>query len=494
MAKEIRGDDERSTSFKDYVLLPSYTDKNCIIQNINIETELSPLIKLKFPFIPAAMRSVTGYKMALEVARNGMIPFLPRSLELEEIIRIIKDIKAKKDKLIIHNYPGIITAGPEDKFERVYEEKIKKYGHSTIPIVNEYGKYLGVFYYISPEKHPNDAKMKDLMKKNKNRENIDFCLITATEDKILEYMEKNGKKIMPILDNEGHLIKFAFKKDRPNYIAVSIDTYEGWKKRVDVAIEAGVDLISIDTSDAYNYWAVNVIKEFKKEYPNVPICGGNIVTKEGFDCLVSHGADIIKVGMGIGSICTTTEVKRVGRGGARSLIEVVNKRDEYFNKTGKYIPVIMDGSIENTGDMVIALAIGADALMMGKYFNQFFEAEGTPLDAEKKPIDKPDERENEIKYKEIWGEGSRRAMNLGRYSHETIKTFFPEGVEGIVKYRGRLKPNIEYDANIVKSSMSNAGCRNLKEFRENAILERLSEHGSRETSFYGIETTNTIER
>jgi len=490
MAKEIRGDDDgKSTSFKDYVLLPAYTKKECTVENISIETEICG-IRLKFPFMPAAMTSVTGKRMTVETARNGMMAFLPRSLPIEEVVDIIDAVK-EESELTFHTFPhDIITARPEDTFENVYEEVVCKYGHSTIPIVDAYGKYLGVFLYVAPEKHPPSGLMKALMQPNIGRVGYDYCLETMSDDEVLDCMTRTGKKFMPILDKEGHLKKFAFKKSWENYyVAVSIDTYPGWEKKVYAALEAGADLISIDTSDAFNEFTGNVLKTYNKEFKEkygVPICAGNIVTKEGFEFLVNNGADVVKVGMGIGSICTTTSVKGVGRGAARSLIEVVNARDKLYKRRGLYVPVIMDGSIHDTWDMTIALAMGANGLMMGNYFNAFYEAEGEALDANMNVIENPDERESDIRYKRSWGEGSRKAMNLKRYHHETQRTFFEEGVEGIVEYKGRLKPNVERDANIIKSAMSNAGCMNLKEFRENAILERLEYSAQREALPHGL--------
>jgi IMP dehydrogenase len=190
--------------------------------------------------------------------------------------------------------------------------------------------------------------------------------------------------------------------------------------------------------------------------------------------LMEAGADMVKEGMSSGSICTTQKVKATGRGPMTSLLETVRARDDYFKKSGRYVQVIADGGITGSADMIIALAAGADMLIMGNYFNKFYEAAGPKLDENKKPTN----TESKIKYVETWGEGSERARNLGRYGHSHRRTFFAEGVEGMVPYAGRLKPNIERDMQIIKAALSNVGAMNLEEFRKKSILEPNSAHTS----------------
>jgi len=249
-------------------------------------------------------------------------------------------------------------------------------------------------------------------------------------------------------------------------IGAAISTYKGWKERVKANVDAGVDLIVIDTSDAYNEFTANVIKEYKSMGIEVPICAGNVITKEGALYLMEAGADIIKEGMSPGSICTTQREKAVGRAPMASLLAADDARREYFEKTGRYVPIIADGGISSSADIIIALSI-ANAVMMGGYFNRFFEASADKLD-ETRSITTDESR---MRWVETWGEGSERAQNLKRYGHLSRKTFFAEGIEGIVPYVGRLKPNVKKDLMKIRAALSNTGSMNLEEFRANAVLE-----------------------
>jgi IMP dehydrogenase len=281
-------------------------------------------------------------------------------------------------------------------------------------------------------------------------------------------------KYLVVLDNLERLIKLAFKQDIDTIkIGAATDTYIGWRKRVDKVINTGVDLIVIDSSDAFNENIIDAVKEYKSNY-KVPLCVGNVITYDGAMALMEAGADLVKEGMSSGSICTTQKVKATGRGPMTSLLETVRARDDYFKKSGRYVSVIADGGITGSADMIIALAGGADLLIMGNYFNKFYEAAGPKLDENKKQTN----NETKIRYVETWGEGSERARNLGRYGHSHRRTFFAEGAEGFVSYAGRLKPNIERDMQIVKAALSNIGAMNLDEFRKKAVLELNSIHTS----------------
>jgi IMP dehydrogenase len=207
---------------------------------------------------------------------------------------------------------------------------------------------------------------------------------------------------------------------------------------------------------------------------DVPLCAGNVITYEGAKALMEGGADMIKIGMSSGSICTTQREKATGRAPMTALIDADRARNDYLNDSGKYVSIIMDGGITSSGDMVIALTI-ADAVMMGGYFNRFYEAAGEKFDSN--GIETRDE--SEMVAVASWGEGSQRAKNLDRYGHTSKRTFFEEGIEGNVTYLGRLKPNVKKDLMKIKAALSNAGCYNLKEFRNNAVIELNSLHSSK---------------
>ena len=283
----------------------------------------------------------------------------------------------------------------------------------------------------------------------------------------VKHLFGNGKNYVVVLDNQHRLVKLAFKKDVERIkVASAISTHEGWKRRVEENVRAGVDLIVIDTSDGHSDFTYSLLQEYRNMDTRIPICAGNVVTYDGAYFLMEAGADIVKIGMSSGSICTTQREKAVGRGPMTALIEVDRARQHYLSSTGKNVSLITDGGITSSADMIIALTI-ADALMMGYYFNRFYESAGEKFD-----------RNGKITYDEAemtevatWGEGSMRARNLDRYGHITRRTFFEEGIEGTVPYIGRLKRILKRDLMKVKSALSNAGCINLDEFREKAVIE-----------------------
>tara|TARA_B100002003_G_scaffold251415_1_gene294843 strand:- start:3317 stop:4297 length:981 start_codon:yes stop_codon:yes gene_type:complete len=285
-------------------------------------------------------------------------------------------------------------------------------------------------------------------------------------------LESSKENYLVVLDNQNRLVKLAFTKDIEKInVASAISTHKGWQDRVRTNVEAGTDLIVIDTADAYNYHAVDVIRKYKKMGIDVPICAGNVITYEGAMKLIKEGADIVKVGMSTGSICTTAKEKAVGRAPMAALIDVDKARQDYFEETKRYVPLIIDGGVSNSYSMAIALK-KADAIMMGNYFNRFYESSGEKQDGKGEPTTIEDKMEKVVTY----GEGSERAHNLPRYGHTTQATFFPEGEEGTVKYEGRLKPYLKADILRIKAALVNAGCMNLKEFRENAVIEVISDY------------------
>jgi len=273
-----------------------------------------------------------------------------------------------------------------------------------------------------------------------------------------------------VLDDLGRLVKIAFRKDVENIaVGAAISTHKGWKKRAKACTDAGADLIVVDTSDAFNEFAMEVIREFKIMNDTVPICVGNVITYEGAKYLMESGADLVKIGMSSGSICTTQREKATGRAPMTALLDAAKARDDFHKESGKYIPLIIDGGVSAAGDMIIALTT-ADIVMMGGYFNHFFEAEGEKLDENMQVTS----HEPDIKYIATWGEGSARARNLDRYGHVARKTFFAEGEEGTVENWGRLKPKLKQDIRKIKAALSNTGCMNLEEFRNKAVIELMS--------------------
>ena len=267
----------------------------------------------------------------------------------------------------------------------------------------------------------------------------------------------------------GMDVSFDIQMTKNIPVAAAVSTHRGWKKRVLSCVNVGVDMIVVDTSDAHNEFTAKVIEDFKGMETGLPICVGNVITYDGAKFLMEKGADVVKVGMSSGSICTTQREKATGRSPMTALLESSRAQEDYVKKTGTYVPLVIDGGVSSAGDMIIALTV-ADVVMMGGYFNHFYEAAGEKLDENMQLTN----HEPEIRYIATWGEGSARARNLDRYGHVARKTFFTEGEEGTVENWGRLKPKLKQDIRKIKAALSNAGCMNLGEFRKESIIELMS--------------------
>jgi len=350
---------------------------------------------------------------------------------------------------------------------------VERQGHSKIPVVDKNNEFKGMFdykYYIkTASATPADCVTKAMIPQDEMKKHTIDCPGMLVGQAKCAMFERNVNHLV-VLDSEGRLEKLAFRKDEEKIkVASAISTHSDWKKRVEANIAEGVDMIVIDTSDAYNEFAEEVIRAYKQNGYKAPICAGNIITYDGAMCLMKAGADIVKIGMSSGSICITKREKAVGRAPMTALMEADRAREDFgkLNKYApKYIPIIMDGGITCAADMIIALTI-ADAVMLGGYLNGFHEAVGEKFD-EHGQITTDEHAMREVA---TWGEGSRRAQNLDRYGHSTKTTFFPEGVEGTVPYKGRLKPGLTRDLTKIKAAMSNAGCYNLRQFRNDTVIE-----------------------
>ena len=453
---------ETGKTFGEFCLLTNFTSKNCTLQNISLETNLGGL-KLSHPFLSAAMTSVTGYKMALALGKEGGLGVLPARLLIEEQVSIIEKIKGYEMGFV----EDPITVRETATIDEVVR-LVEKHGHSKVPIADRNNVFLGLFSfdrYLEANATPGDKATEIMI-------DLKDLPITKNHDITLEDAKKelSGKKYLIVLDDLGRLVKIAFKKDIENIpVAAAISTHKGWKERVQACVNAGVDMIVVDTSDGFNEYTSKVIKEFKNMKTELPICVGNVITYDGARFLMENGADIIKVGMSSGSICTTHREKATGRAPMTALLEASQARDDYFDKTGNYVPLVIDGGVSSAGDMIIALTV-ADAVMMGGYFNHFYEAAGEKMDENMQLTS----HEPDIRYIATWGEGSARARNLDRYGHVARKTFFAEGEEGTVENWGRLKPKLNQDVRKIKAALSNAGSMNLEEFRNEAVIELMS--------------------
>jgi len=469
---------ESSRTLMEYRLLPGYTSSECNSQNISLRTPLvysadnEKKYYLNIPLVSAAMQSVSGAQMGIELAKHGGAAFIfcsQTSCSQASMVRKIKNHKA--------GFVKPKTMKSDMKISQMYKIR-KESGHSTFPVVNEKGLFVGLIskwdYDISLHA---DFTVKERMIPKKNIEVGQNITDLLEANKILL---ESHKSILPILDDSGRLTSIVFRKDINDQLDFPLEIHDEKKRLISVAainthdyqdrvpklVEAEVDVLAIDSSDGHTQFQADAISWINNKYPKIPVIGGNIITKEGFDFLVKAGASAIKVGMGGGSICITQEQKGTGRGLATTIIDVVEARDDYFNKTGKYIPIAADGGVTSTKDVTIALALGADYVMMGRYFARMDES----------PTDKI--VVNNRVMKPYWGEGSARAQNWKDRRYNQGK--FVEGVEGMVEYAGHLRDNLDETLAKIRSSMATCGAKNIQEFHEKAELEVVSSLSIRE--------------
>ena len=300
---------------------------------------------------------------------------------------------------------------------------------------------------------------------------------------------------LPIVDANGHLLYFVFRKDYSSHKDNPLELLDSHKRylvgaginsrdyaqRVPALVEAGADVLCIDSSEGFTCWQKKTIDWIRSQYGDaVKVGAGNVVDREGFLFLAEAGADFVKVGIGGGSICITRETKGIGRGQATALIEVAAARDEYFEKTGIYVPICSDGGIVHDYHMTLALAMGADFLMLGRYFARFDESPTNKLMI------------NGSYVKEYWGEGSNRARNWQRYDlGGASKLSFEEGVDSYVTYAGPLHDNVEASLYKVKSTMCNCGVTTIPDLQRDAKLTLVSATSSVEGGYHDVQLRST---
>ena len=485
-----------SRTFNEFLLLPNLTDERCIPMNVSLRTPLTKFKKgenaefyANIPFVSAIMQAVSGEKMAIALAREGGCSFIYGSQSIESEAQMIRNVKKYKAGFI--DSDSNVKSGTPLK-EVI--ELIEKTGHSTVMITEDgssKGKFLGLVtdkdYRIS-RVDLNDPIDKFMVPKEK----LVFARKGVSLEEANDIIWENKVSCLPILDDNDNLEFLVFRKDyedrknNPNsllddnkryIVGAGINTRD-YEERIPALIEAGVDLLCIDSSDGFSVWQKNTIDFVRKKYgETVKIGAGNVVDKQGFLYLAEAGADFIKVGVGGGSICITREQKGIGRGQASSLIDVVKARNEYYEKTGVYIPICSDGGIVHDYHITLALALGADFVMMGRYFARFDESPSRVVKVGNNFV------------KEYWGEGSNRARNWQRYDlgdKSKNQLSFEEGVDSYIPYAGSLKENLSVTINKIKSTMCNCGSISIPEFHQKARLTLVSNISIKEGSAHDV--------
>lgn len=474
--------DEPSHTFSEYLLVPGYSSMECIPANASLRTPITkfkkgeePALSLNIPLVSAVMQSVSDDKMAVALAKEGGISFIYGSQTVEqqaEMVRRAKNCKA-----------GFVSSDSNIRPDQTLTDILalkERTGHATVAVTDDgtsNGKLIGIVtsrdYRVS--RLDPETKVSEFMTPI---EHVIYAKEGISLKEANNIIWDHKLNALPILDEKQRLVSFVFRKDYDSHkdnpfelldsskryvVGAGINTRD-YAERVPALVEAGADILCIDSSEGFSEWQKVTIDYIREMYgETVKVGAGNVVDREGFRFLAEAGADFIKIGIGGGSICITRETKGIGRGQATAVIEVAKARDEYFEETGIYIPICSDGGIVHDYHITLALAMGSDFCMLGRYFSRFDES----------PTNKVIVNGNYMK--EYWGEGSARARNWQRYDMGgSSKLSFEEGVDSYVPYAGSLRDNLSITLSKIRSTMCNCGALSIPELQEKAKLTLVS--------------------
>ncbi|MCI5808349.1 MAG: IMP dehydrogenase [Oscillospiraceae bacterium] len=474
--------EEPSHTFSEYLLVPGYSSSECIPNNVSLKTPIvkfkkgeEPALTLNTPLVSAIMQAVSGEKMAIALAREGGISFIYGSQSIEDEAAMVSRVKNYKAGFVRSDS----NIRPDQTLKDILDLKVKT-GHSTVAVTDDgtaEGKLLGIVtgrdYRVS--RMDPATKVSEFMTPF---ENLIYAKEGITLKEANNIIWDHKLNSLPIIDEHQRLVYMVFRKDYDSHkenplelldaskryvVGAGINTRD-YEERIPALVEAGADVLCIDSSEGFSEWQKRTLDWTRAKYgDSVKIGAGNVVDREGFLFLAEAGADFVKVGIGGGSICITREQKGIGRGQATALIEVAKARDEYYEKTGIYVPVCSDGGIVHDYHVTLALAMGADFIMLGRYFSRFDES----------PTNKVMINGNYMK--EYWGEGSSRARNWQRYDlGGEAKLSFEEGVDSYVPYAGSLKDNLTLTLYKVRSTMCNCGALTIPELQKKAKITLVS--------------------
>ena len=491
---------EPSHTFSEYLLIPGYASEDCTPANVSLRTPLvkyrkgqeEPAISLNIPMVSAIMQSVSNDTMAIALAREGGLSFIYGSQSIESEAAMVARVKAFKAGFVV----SASNLTPDATLQDVLDLKAKN-GFSTVAVTEDgtaTGKLLGIVTsrdYRLSRMSLTETVASFMTPRDK--------LVTAPAETTLkeanDIIWANKLNSLPIVDRDDHLLYFVFRKDYSSHKDNPLELLDSHKRylvgaginsrdyaeRVPALVKAGADVLCIDSSEGFTCWQKKTIDWIRSQYGDrVKVGAGNVVDRDGFLFLAKAGADFVKVGIGGGSICITRETKGIGRGQATALIEVAAARDAYFAETGIYVPICSDGGIVHDYHMTLALAMGADFLMLGRYFARFDESPTNKLMI------------NGSYVKEYWGEGSNRARNWHRYDvGGSSKLSFEEGVDSYVTYAGPLHDNVEASLYKVKSTMCNCGVTTIPDLQRDAKLTLVSATSIVEGGYHDVQLRST---
>ena len=479
MARFFEG---KSHTFSEYLLVPGYSSADCIPANVSLRTPITKFkkgesadISINIPLVSAIMQAVSDDGMAIALAKEGGLSFIYGSQSVESEAAMVRRVKQYK--------AGFVNSDSNIRMDCTLADVLalkERTGHSTVAVTEDgtaNGKLMGIVtsrdYRVS--RMPRETKVSEFMTPF---EKLIYAYEGVTLKEANDIIWDNKLNSLPIINKEGRLCCFVFRKDYDSHkenplelldiekrymVGAGINTRD-YAERVPALVEAGADVLCIDSSEGFSEWQLRTLSWIREHYGDtVKVGAGNVVDREGFMFLAKAGADFIKIGIGGGSICITREQKGIGRGQATAVIEVAAARDEYFRETGIYIPICSDGGIVYDYHITLALAMGADFIMLGRYFSRFDESPTNKVNI------------NGSYMKEYWGEGSARARNWQRYDMGGEKKLsFEEGVDSYVPYAGSLKDNVGLTLSKVRSTMCNCGALSIPELQANAKLTLVS--------------------
>ena len=471
--------EQESRTFSEYLLVPNLTTEKNTPDQVDLSAPVCKYrkgqeeskLKINIPVVSAVMQAVSYDGMAIALARCGGMSFIFQSQSIESQCEMIRKVKKYKAGIVASDS----NVSPDATLEDILKLREEK-EHGTVAVTEDgtaEGKLLGLVttrdYRVS--RMSLDEKVSTFMTPIEK-------LVTAPEGTTLKVANDiiwdNKINQLPIIDKDGRLVGLVFRKDyefhkanpyelldsdKKLIVGAGINTRD-YEERVPALIEAGADALCLDSSDGFSVWQQKALEWIKSNYPDVIVGAGNVVDAEGFKFLADCGADFIKIGIGGGSICITREQKGIGCGQASAVLAVSEARDKYFKETGVYIPLCSDGGIVHDYHMALALAMGADFMMLGRYFARFDESPTRKLLVGGTYV------------KEYWGEGSNRARNWQRYDDggKGGKMAFEEGVDSYVPYAGKLKDNLDTSLAKVKATMCSCGSSSIEEFQQKARL------------------------
>jgi IMP dehydrogenase len=471
--------DETSRTLSEYLLIPGLTTEECTPDNVDLEAPLvrhkvgeAPEIRIATPMVSAIMQAVSSPTMAVALAQTGGLSFIHQNQRIEEQAAEVLAVKRHKAGFRTSEV-AVAPTTPLGEVARLLAE-----AEQGVAVVTETGETDGEFRGIISledfhlERHGASESAASRMRAG---DGLVTASATVSLSEANELIWQHHLDVLPVVE-DGRVVSLVLKRDYQAHKTFNNASVDGakrlrvgaginsrdYKDRIPALTEAGADVLCLDSSDGYSEYQAKTLEFAQEKYGDSVFVGaGNVVDGRAFRYLADAGAAFVKVGIGGGAICTTRAQKGIGRGQASALLDVVEERDAYAEETGVYVPLCCDGGLLNDSHMALALAMGTDFIMLGRYFAR---------------LDESPSRKVQIGgqwYKEYWGEGSRRAQNAARYGQRG-QMVFEEGVDGYVPYAGSLYDNVERTRAKLKSTMISCGSTNLRDFHRDAVLVPVS--------------------